>query len=276
LAIEKSLPIPLGAIYAIAHDTIARIQMPLRRLFVSCDVAIRSRIRRASSRNALGPPFHGMTDSSGRCRVKVALNRFFAQVMTKSTEDFAGLFELARRGDSEAMEQLCRQYEPRLRLVARVLLGPALRPHLDSIDLVQSVHRSLLVGLRSDKFDISTPDGLIGLAVTMVRRKIARQWSRLQRQQRLSSDSAQGSPQALANLSAPNNDPARAAQYNDQLEHLRRHLDETEQLITELRLQGYSTAEIAERLQMNHTTLRVRMTRLRERLRTQGLFHDWL
>jgi RNA polymerase sigma-70 factor (ECF subfamily) len=205
--------------------------------------------------------------------------RFGVQhAMTDATTDFAGLLERARQGNAEAMALLCQQYEPRLRLVARVLLGPALRPHLDSMDLVQSVHRSLLVGLRDNKFDISTPDGLIGLAVTMVRRKAARQWRRLQRQQRLSSGSAGccNLPQAVANLSTPDAGPAETAVYADQIEHLCSHLDETEQRIAQLRLQGYSTGEIADQLEMNHTTLRVRITRLRERLRSRGVLNEWL
>ena len=42
------------------------------------------------------------------------------------------------------MEELVAAYEPEVRLVARVRLGTALRPYLDSVDLVQSVHRSVL------------------------------------------------------------------------------------------------------------------------------------
>ena len=56
---------------------------------------------------------------------------------------------------------LVQSYESKVRLVARVLLGPALRPYLDSVDLVQSVHRSLMLGLRQDKFDISSPEKLM-------------------------------------------------------------------------------------------------------------------
>src|SRR5689334_16793890 len=89
-----------------------------------------------------------------------------------TADDFAALLARARRGDREALEQLARQYEPKLRLVARVLLGPALRPYLDSLDLVQSVHKSLLVGLRQDKFAINTPENLLALALTLVRRKV--------------------------------------------------------------------------------------------------------
>jgi RNA polymerase sigma-70 factor (ECF subfamily) len=44
----------------------------------------------------------------------------------------------------------------------------------------------------------------------------------------------------------------------------------------ELRLEGYSTAEIAGELGMNPIAVRVRMTRLRQRLRANGVFNDWL
>src|SRR3954453_8424579 len=110
-----------------------------------------------------------------------------ASPMTPGAPSFAVLLSRARRGDAVAVSELCRQYEPRLRVVARVLLGPALRPVLDSMDLVQSVHRSLIVGMREEKFNISTPENLIALALTLLRRKVARQWRRMQRQRRLGS-----------------------------------------------------------------------------------------
>src|SRR5437764_901881 len=105
--------------------------------------------------------------------------------MAEEALEFEALLRRARGGDQVAQELLVRQYEAKVRIVARVLLGPALRPYLDSIDLVQSVHRSLIRGLRDDKFDASSPERLLALAVTMVRRKAARQWRRMRRQQRL-------------------------------------------------------------------------------------------
>jgi RNA polymerase sigma factor (sigma-70 family) len=198
--------------------------------------------------------------------------------MTTSAQSFAALFSRAREHDAEAIGELCRQYEPRLRVVARVLLGPALRPSLDSMDLVQSVHRSLLIGIREDKFDISTPENLIALALTLLRRKVARHWRRVQRQQRLSSggSSVDLLPTILAELTTREADPTDAAQYHDQVEHLCRQLDGTERQVLALRLDGHTTGEIAQQLGLNHITLRVRLTRLRERLRTSGVLHDWL
>jgi RNA polymerase sigma-70 factor (ECF subfamily) len=195
----------------------------------------------------------------------------------EASEQFDQLIERVRRGDQQAMATLCQQYEPRLRIVARVLLGSALHPYLDSMDLVQTVHRTLLFGLRQDKFDVSSPERLIALALTMVRRKVARQWRHLQRQQRLSSAAFHSGdhPMSLADLSAPKADPAHAVQFDDQVQRLCRHLDATERRILEMRLQGFGTAEIAEQLGLNHVTLRVRMTRLRERLRSAGALREW-
>jgi RNA polymerase sigma-70 factor (ECF subfamily) len=198
--------------------------------------------------------------------------------MANEAEEFAALLERSRRGDREALTRLAEQYEPKVRLVARVLLGPALRPYLDSLDLVQSVHKSLLLGLRADRFDLSSPERLLALALTVVRRKVARHWRRLRRQQRLESGRGPGGDLAalLASLSSPQADPTRAAQFNDQLRQLCANLDETERRLLELRLEDYSTAEIAGQLGLNPVALRVRLTRLRQRLQASGVLDDWL
>jgi RNA polymerase sigma-70 factor (ECF subfamily) len=198
--------------------------------------------------------------------------------MSEPPGTFAGLLERARQGDDDALAELARTYEPEVRLVARYLLGPALRPYLDSVDLVQSVHKSLLLGLRGDRYDLSSPDKLVALALTVVRRKAARQWRRVRRQQRLSHGGpAPGEPvQLLTSLSSPGEDPARAAQLRDAIEHLWKHLNATERRLVELRLQGHSTVEVARELGLDADVLRVRLSRLRQRLRDTGVLADWL
>src|SRR5262245_10668681 len=104
---------------------------------------------------------------------------------TSSQTRFAELLSKGRGGDRAALALLAEEYEPQVRVVARAKLGTALRPYLDSMDLVQSVHRSLMLGLRDQRFEIDSPDGLVALALTIVRRKVARHWRRLRRQQRL-------------------------------------------------------------------------------------------
>ena len=198
--------------------------------------------------------------------------------MPESAADFATLLASARNGDRAALDQLARDYEPKLRLVARVLLGPALRPYLDTVDLVQSVHKSLLVGLRDQKFAFDSPDDLLALAVTLVRRKAARQWRTLQRQKRLSGEGHLGSDLAimLTTLSRPQDDPARDAAFRDGVRELCRNLSDPERRLLELRSQGYSPTEIAADLGLSDVAFRVRLTRLRQRLRSAGILDDWL
>lgn len=198
--------------------------------------------------------------------------------MSDGLVPFADLLARARGGDKDALTQLIEKYEGEIRMVARVQLGPALRPHLDSIDLVQSVHRSLMLGLRSNKFEIGNPESLIALALTMVRRKVARHWRHLQRQQRLSKGPNADThfPSLLASLSSPQSDPAEIAQRNDAIAKLWTRLDAGERRVIELRLLGHSTVEVAQTLHIDADVLRVRLSRLRQRLRAEGLLIDWL
>jgi RNA polymerase sigma-70 factor (ECF subfamily) len=195
-----------------------------------------------------------------------------------ATDPFRELLDRARQGDQDALGDLVRRYEPEVRMVARLRLGSALRPHLDSIDLVQSVHHSLMVGLRQNRFEISTPQQLVALALTIVRRKAARAWQRLKRQQRLS-DSGGGDgtlARTLLDLASPEQDPAAAAQYRDAVEGVCRSLDLVEKQLLEMHLEGYRTVEIAEQLNLNADVLRVKLSRLRARLRSQGIVAEEL
>jgi RNA polymerase sigma-70 factor (ECF subfamily) len=137
---------------------------------------------------------------------------------------------------------------------------------------------STLLGLRRGKFAISSPEELLALALTLVRRKVARHWRHHRRQIRPSQGPSETGnlPQLLTSLSSPQPDPAQAAQFNDQVRHLCDHLNETERRLLDLRLQGYSTAEMAQALGLHAIALRVRLTRLRQRLRACGVLDDWL
>jgi RNA polymerase sigma factor (sigma-70 family) len=198
--------------------------------------------------------------------------------MAGSADEFTTLVARVRRGDEGALAALLQHYEAEVRLAARVLLGRALRCHVDSADLVQSVHHSLVLGLRQNKFELSTPQQLLALTLTMVRRKVARHWRRAQRQQRLHQEAAETRPVAdlLTALSSPEADPAAEAQYHDTLDHLCRRLEERDRRLIELRLQGYSTAEAARQLGVDADVLRVRLSRLRRRLRESNALTEWL
>jgi RNA polymerase sigma-70 factor (ECF subfamily) len=193
-------------------------------------------------------------------------------------KEFRELMTLAQSGDAEALNRICKHYEPIVRVTARVLLGPALRPHFDSIDLVQSVHRSLLVGLRDRKFDISSPEKLVALANAMVQRKVGRKWRKACRQKRPESAASDLSSveQTLLSLLSPEALPEKAAEFNDAVAQLCRHLSADERRMLELRLEGYNATEVASILGMHPVAIRVRWTRLRKRLEDAGITPEWL
>jgi RNA polymerase sigma factor (sigma-70 family) len=193
-------------------------------------------------------------------------------------EEFAALLERVRQGDGAALTELVKQYEQDILIAARVRLGSALRPYLDPVDVVQSVHRSMISGLKKDKFDFSSPDQLIALAVTLVQRKIARQWKRLKRQARTDSGGASASHprQALLSLCSSEDDPGSAVRSAEAIDHLLAGLDDIDRRLLELRMEGYSTAEAAQQMGLRAGHLRVRLGRLRTALVERGLLSDWL
>lgn len=197
--------------------------------------------------------------------------------MTASLDEFGVLLTRARQGDDVAVSQLVSQYEGIIRRAASGLLGQAMRPYLDSLDLVQSVHRSLLIGLRHDKFDISTPNNLIALALTMVRRKVARHWRKLKHQPSAQlPGNSNDTSDALSQVPDTTTGPASKVFFSDDMNRLLAELDSTDRQLIELRLQGHSTADVARLLNVDSRFLRVRLGRLRKRLQDQGLLNEWL
>ena len=80
----------------------------------------------------------------------------------------------------------------------------------------------------------------------------------------------------LADYCSPEPDPSQAAALQEARERLCRNLDETERQMILLRLEGHSTAEVARQLGLDANVLRVRLSRLRQRLRERGVLTDWL
>lgn len=193
--------------------------------------------------------------------------------------EFSELLQKAAGGDQAAQAIICERYERQVRIVVRVLLGPKLRQHLDSADLMQSVHGCILNGLQNQQFEISNPEKLIALASTLARRKIARKWRTHRRQVSASYGNADDSsiapriPDTLQTDSV--NDPQLVAEYNDVFRDIVQRLSEPERVMLEMRLEGFSTKEIAGILDLHPVAVRVRWTRLKQRLQASGVEQAW-
>jgi RNA polymerase sigma-70 factor, ECF subfamily len=195
--------------------------------------------------------------------------------MTQPAEepaDLPALLAKVRLGDEAALSRLLVQHEHRMRVAARVLLGSVLRPYLDSIDVVQSVYCALLPGLRAGRYELSSSQDLLRLASGILRRKVARNWRRVRREQAAVTAAAISIAKDVATSQA---DPAALALANDQLARLTGELKGLDRQLVELRLQGYHTVEIAERLNCSASALRARLSRLRQSFRRRG-YEEWL
>lgn len=192
----------------------------------------------------------------------------------RGSADFDILLAEAALGALDAQQALVDKYADEVRIVARVLLGPQLRQHFDSMDLVQSVHRSVLIGLRMERYQFSSPDKLIALACAILRRKVAKKWRHCRRQITVDLPKNADSPpvsKILSDLTNRETDPSLMAQFDDQLANLCRRLSESDRCMLEMRLDGFSNQEIAEALGIHPIALRVRWTRLRKRLSLAGV-----
>ena len=195
---------------------------------------------------------------------------------TAGSNDFHELMRKVRDGDRTAMSQLVERYEPDIRIIARARLGKSLRPYMDSVDIVQSVHRSLLVGLRDDRFEFASPEKLIALAATMVRRKVARHWRKMRRQNRNSGAAMPDSdlPDYVVSVADSIASPAEQVSYREQVTSALNRMEGVDRDLIALRLEGYSTAKAAELLEINPDVARVRLSRLRRRLKDANLLSD--
>ena len=191
-------------------------------------------------------------------------------------ESYDALLALARAGDEEALGRLVAACEPEIRRVARAHLGRLLRPHLDSVDVAQSVQIALLLGLREGRLDVSSPDKLVGLAAAMVRHKVADHWRRVRRRGGLLQRGIEARDLGALIASEGGDDPSVARERDEQVERMLTLLPKDERRILELRLLGHSTAEVARALGLNADVLRVRLSRLRKRLRDGRLLADWV
>ncbi|QDU62104.1 RNA polymerase sigma factor SigD [Planctomycetes bacterium Pan216] len=193
-------------------------------------------------------------------------------------DPFEQLLERVRQGDESALGELVERYEPEVRRSARALLGPAMRPHLDSLDVAQSVHFTLLAGLRDQKFEIKTPEKLVALAVTLVRRKVARHWRRLKKQRRLDTATEEHGDQLaqIASKLDEQREPHEIVATREEVQRILCELSPVERDLLELRQKGYSTVEAAEEMGADAAVLRVRLSRLRKRLRDLGFASDWI
>jgi RNA polymerase sigma factor (sigma-70 family) len=183
-----------------------------------------------------------------------------------SNNDFQVLLSQAMAGHPQAISTLIERYEPQIRIVVRARLGASMKPYLDSMDIVQSVHRDMIAGLQRGQFEIESQEKLIALAATIVRRKIARHWRHLKRE-------AMFPEHELAD-SHPVADPHDVLSAQELSDEIMNRLSDEDRQVLELRMLGHSTAEAARQLGLNPNVVRIRLSRLRKKLSVNSALYQ--
>jgi len=177
--------------------------------------------------------------------------------------DFQELVRRAADGSEAALAHMLQRCEPKFEIVARVSLGPLLRSQVDTLDLVQSMKRMLIPGLRAGHFQLESPEQLVALAATVIRRKVALYWRR-QRRKNVPPLSATAISDAVGRAG---NTPLTELENEEYLARLLEKLTPEERRLFHLQLEGMTIAEIARALGCSAGPLRAKLCRLRKKLR---------
>lgn len=191
-----------------------------------------------------------------------------ADVPPAAQTKFHDWVKRAASGDDQALTELLEHCEPKFRIIARVALGPLLRSQVDTLDLVQSMKRMLIPGLRAGLYNLDSPEQLVALAATVIRRKVALYWRRQRRQPVVSLGE-----RALDHTCVYFPEfPAEQWENEELLSHLLDKLTPEERDLFRMQLEGLPIVEIARRLGCKPGPLRARLSRLRKKLRNLAGF----
>lgn len=184
------------------------------------------------------------------------------------------LIERCRSGDQDAARELFDAYVARLVPLARRRISQRLASRVDPEDIVQSVFRTFFARLKDDKFEINDQDDLFRLLMRITVHKTLRQIAHHKAAKRdpslelAQSDSAQ---EQLLQLLTTEPTPEATVTFLDQLEHFMGQLQATDREILTLRLQGFSTEEIAQKLGSYDRKIRRVLERIRDVAEHEGL-----
>jgi RNA polymerase sigma-70 factor (ECF subfamily) len=179
---------------------------------------------------------------------------------------FRDLIRRVRAGDEAAAAELVRCYEPTIRRVARVRLADdRLRRQLDSTDICQSVFASFFVRAALGQFELDNPDQLLGLLVSMSRKKLI---DRAREEGAARRDYRRVLPEALEGKDFVAADPSPSVEVaaGELLVEFRKRLTEEERRLAEQRADGRDWAQIAAECGGSPEALRKQLSRAIDRV----------
>ncbi|MBV9125831.1 MAG: sigma-70 family RNA polymerase sigma factor [Planctomycetes bacterium] len=171
-----------------------------------------------------------------------------------------------RAGNEKAAQELFDRYAERLLALARRRISQRLASRVDPEDVVQSVFRTFFARAREGQFQLQQQDDLAKLLFRITVHKTLRQvefHKAAKRNPNLETAQGSQSQDTLRDLLAREPTPEDAVAFLDQLEHFLSQLRPDERAILEMRMQGCSNTEIAEKLGVYDRKIRRVLERVR-------------
>lgn len=184
------------------------------------------------------------------------------------------LIERCRRGEQDAARVLFDAYVERLLPLARRRISQRLTSRVDPEDIVQSVFRTFFARLKEDKFEIGGQDDLFRLLVRITVHKTLRQIAHHKAAKRDPSQEAghtDSAQEQMLQLLTHEPTPEATVTFLDQLEHFMGMLPEQDRQILALRMEGFSTEEIAQKIGSYDRKVRRVLERIRDIAEHEGL-----
>ena len=184
-----------------------------------------------------------------------------------------------RAGDQDAARLIFERYVAQLLALASRRISQRLASRVDPEDIVQSVFRTFFHRAREGQFQIDDPDDLCKLLARITVHKTLRQIAFHKRAKRNAClETGQGDDDAdhMMSLLASEPTPEDTVALYDQMDHFLGQLGTEDRLILQMRMEGYTNVEIAEKLDITDRKIRRLLERIRGQAALEGLEPYWL
>ena len=171
--------------------------------------------------------------------------------MSNENSALQRLLERIQNGDDEASAEIYSEYAPYLQMVVRRHMSRELQSKFDSVDVVQSVWADLLDGLRRGRWSFESPAHLRAFLVRSTRNRLVDYVRRLEKT--VANQTDVSDEQTIPGKSAR---PSAEARANEKWQKILGHCSPEHKQIVELRKDGHSINEIAEKTGYHPSSVR--------------------
>jgi RNA polymerase sigma-70 factor (ECF subfamily) len=178
--------------------------------------------------------------------------------MSETDQELPALLARIRAGDESAAFELLARYEAQVRLVVRRQLPRILRSRFDSLDFLQSVWGSFFRRMKAGPEEFEDPRSLVAFLARAAKNKVIDEYRR--------SSSRKGNMRLEEpiwlegarprELVGDADSPSEIVEAREAFGRLKDLLPENRRIMLELRVEGLSTREIGDRLNVSERTVR--------------------